>query len=61
MKVVAATVVLVIACKKEMLAKANKQAAKTPCIPIPLSLSGTLFPHRKNNTVITANPNVIDR
>ena len=59
-KVVAATVVLVIACKKEMLAQAKKKAAITPCNPTPLIFWGAVLPYRKSKTNDTASANAID-
>ena len=43
-KVVAATVVFVIASRNEMLAEASNIAAKIPSNPIPLSCWGPVFP-----------------
>ena len=58
-KVVAATVVFVIACKKEILAMAKKVAAKIPCNPMPLIFEGTVFPCRISKIIETENPNAI--
>jgi hypothetical protein len=58
--VVAATVVFVIAIKKQILAHPISIAAKIPCNPIPLSCCGPLFPYRKSKTIDIASPNAID-
>ena len=60
-KVVAATVVFVIACKNEILAKASSAAAQTPCNPIPLSFRGVDLPYRRDKIVDITIPNASAR
>ena len=49
-KVVAATVVFVIACKNAILVKAKSIEANTPCDPISLSFLEAFLPYRKSKT-----------
>ena len=56
-KVVAATVVFVIASKNEMLAKAKSAAAHIPCNPALDTILGVVLPYRKSkiNDIATVN------
>ena len=56
-KVVAATLVLVIACKNAILANAKRIAASMPCLPILLSCLGALLPYQNSKTrdIVIAN------